>query len=240
VAAARDAVTSGLEKCAMDVKKLLGLRPKGATPAAFAATREDIERAASELGARVAELRRTRGARLLDGEPAAVERAEAELKAAEEEHARLSAMLDTLRQREAAAQAEEKRAAALRVIEAAETSCSMFIAWWRAEYLPLANALVHGLMLERAAIEAQKAAAIAMRENPELARLMSPPKLELLPGVSAAIATIGDMVRLPPAEAPRNRDPIFLWPPSAESWLNQALRTAPPVDHSLPTGFEAL
>jgi hypothetical protein len=204
----------------MDVKKLLGLRPKEATPAALAATREDIERTASALGARVAELRRTRGARLLDSDLTEAERAEAELKAAEEEHARLAAMLDTLREREAAALAEEKRAAALRVIEAAETSCNTFSTWWRAEYPPLANALVHGLMLERAAIEAQKAAAIAMRENPELARRMEPPKVELLPGVSAAIATIGDMVQLPPSQAPRNRDPIPLWPRRAEPWLN--------------------
>lgn len=198
----------------MDLKRLLGLRPKETTAAALAETREKIEREERELGERIAEIQRTRGARLLDGEPTAVERAEVELKTAEEERARLLAMLDVLRQREAEAKRREEVAEVERLREDADRKLESFLAWWRSEYPRHAEAIVRGMQLEREVLAAQgRMEAQAARCNVLLERSPATPKNAALPGLSLSFHTIGELVALPPLEAPEGRSSPNIWPP---------------------------
>jgi DNA-binding transcriptional MocR family regulator len=80
----------------MDLKKLLGLRPKGDTADALRAALAMAEGEKAALVSRIAELDRDRGARLLDGNAGEVEEAERTLALAQAEAARLAAMLPAL------------------------------------------------------------------------------------------------------------------------------------------------
>lgn len=202
----------------MDLKKLLGLRPKETTAAGLAATRESLEREVSDLGGRIAEMQRTRGERLLDGEPAAVERAEADLKVAEDERARLAAMLDVVRHREVAAKQREDREAVQQLQDVADAKLAAFVTWYSEEYPKHARAIARGLMLEGDVIAAQRAAKQAAElHGVPVEKATVEPKIAVLPGLSYAYPTVGSLVMLPPEGAPEGTAAAPIWPPARHS-----------------------
>jgi hypothetical protein len=179
----------------MDLKRLLGLRPKEKTAAALAGTREEIERAARALDERIAAMRRTRGDQLLDGEPEAVERAEAELRAAEEERARLAAMLDALRHREQAAQRDEAVARLRQMVNEANAKAERADQAIRARYPELASMIVREvLLLEREALAALEAARLAKAKLERELRLSEPLDLSIRPTPFTAVARQGGIM----------------------------------------------
>lgn len=191
----------------MDLKRLLGLRPKEKTAAALAGTREDLERALRELDERTVELQRTRGERLLDGEAAAVERAEADLKAGEEERARLVAMLDALRRREREAQKDEAVARLRQVVDSANAKAERAERAIRDRYPELAGMIVREvLLLEQDAVAALEAAGQAKAKLERELGLSKPLDLPLRAAPFKAVArqdpitlrtSLGAELRLP-------------------------------------------
>jgi chromosome segregation ATPase len=209
----------------MDLKKLLGLRPKDDTAAALKAAMAQAESETESLRARIAELERDRGRRLLDGDAAEVEAAERDLATAQAEAARVAAMLPALRQRIEAAEAEELRVAALAAHGEAVKAADTFNAWWRAEYAELAGKLRAGLLMEEAALAASSryyaAAQRAGAALPNPQRAPDAPIKTLWANAQASGLTaysLGAFVRLPPQDRagyPQDSGVAF-WPPP--SW----------------------
>jgi hypothetical protein len=96
----------------MELKKLLGIRPKGSDAAAIRAAIASAEEAKATAQRRVAEMEAGRSAMLLDGTPGDVEKAERDLATSRADVERAAAMLEGLRARLEAAEAGEKLAAA--------------------------------------------------------------------------------------------------------------------------------
>lgn len=211
----------------MNVKKLIGLRPK--TDAAAPADPDEIARAAeaaqqeiSAIEARLAELDRQRGATLLDGDADQVLAVEQEIQAGRVEGERLKVMVAELRKRETAAR-RQRAADEFRQVEAdAEAKVAAYVAWHRANYERVAAELIQGLMLEAAALEAL--ADQQRRPAPEgmtKARI-DPPIERLYSGEGArslrTSGSLGHLVRLPPASSEGNGFEM-LWPPAPSKRL---------------------
>ncbi len=188
------------------LKELLKLRPKADDAASLWASLASAETAKNGALARVTELKAGRAARLLDGAPADVERAETALMAAQAEAERLAEMVGALRDRAAAAERRERVAAVRAKYAAVEEACARFLTFAAKDYPALARKIADGLRLEsdahRLTEEAQIASyALTAEERAELPPL-NMPRLPHPTGFQGAIAAhgLGAFVRLPAAD----------------------------------------
>lgn len=197
------------------LKDLLKLRPRGDDPASIRASLAAAEEARAAAGARVAELRAGRAARLLDAPAAEVERAEAALADASAEAERLDTLAAELGRRLAAAERRERVEKVRALLTKADAAGQRFLAFARNDYPALASKIAAGLMLEAEAHELLREATQAMMALPgeERAELPSvnPPRLPARPYAGGAVQAhgLGAFVRLP---APNGDEEASIWP----------------------------
>lgn len=136
----------------MDLKKILGLRPKNETTAAI---REAIARAEEDRQAalaRIGELEANRGALLLSGDHRTIEAAERDLAEKRMEAERCAIMAEALRPTLATAQQREKVAEIVDLERRASQEVEAFVTWWRTRYADLAAQMLEGARMEAAAL----------------------------------------------------------------------------------------
>jgi len=172
----------------MDLKKLLGLRPKGNDLAAMEAALAQASEAGETARRKVEELTALRVSVLLDGSEAEVEAAEKHLAQARAEGERLAVILPGLEARIADAQRVAKVARVHDLIGEANAKQAAAEAAIRDRYPALAAALVREVLApEREALRALAIARAAIEEA-MLSRLMDgseAAKLRPLPMVAA-------------------------------------------------------
>lgn len=139
----------------MDIKQLLGIRPKAQGAAAIRVAMENATRAKDEATRVAARLEAGRSALLLDGTPADVQKGEAALLTARADAERAGAMLDGLRERLVAAEAQEAMASARALAEAADAAAVTAVEFNLREYPALARQMATGLQLNIAADDAR-------------------------------------------------------------------------------------
>jgi hypothetical protein len=128
------------------------IRPRDASPAGFADALAEAERALGAADIRLAAARAERARALLDA-PEAVPSAEAEMAEAAATRDRLASACDVLRERRAAAEKAEARAAAERMRGTLDAEAQAVADALRAEYPPLARAIAALLAREAAIVE---------------------------------------------------------------------------------------
>jgi hypothetical protein len=150
----------------MDLKKLLGLRPKTDTAEAIsnAIAMAEAERAAALT--RITELENGRGNLILTGDVQAMEAGERALASARAEAEQLGVMATAMKPQLEAAKTREKAAEIAEAAKAAELTAQRFVDWWRTKYPALADQLLVGVRMEREAIQAIAAVEKMQREYP--------------------------------------------------------------------------
>jgi hypothetical protein len=138
----------------MDLKKLLGLRPKTDTAEAIgnAIAMAEAERAAALT--RITELENGRGNLILTGDVQAMEAGERALANARAEAEQLGVMAAALKPQLAEAQTREKTAEIAEAAKAAEQQVQQFLTWWHERYPGIADQLLAGAKMEREAVRA--------------------------------------------------------------------------------------
>ncbi|WP_426958337.1 hypothetical protein [Muricoccus radiodurans] len=136
----------------MDLKKLLGMRPKGQTAADIHSAIAQAEAGKASALARAAELEAERGNLLLTGDIKAVETGERELAEARAEAERCTVMAEALRAPLAEAVLRERAAEIVALHQRAEQASEEFATWWRTKYGALATEIRDALRQERIAL----------------------------------------------------------------------------------------
>jgi hypothetical protein len=137
----------------MDVKKLLGMRPKTQSAADIQAAilrAQEGQRAALR---RATEIEKGRGLLLLNGDPAAVEAGERELVESRAEAERYALLASTLEAPLRAAQTKERAAKIQATAKEAQTLVDAFVEFWRTRYPGLAAQLWDGALMEKRALD---------------------------------------------------------------------------------------
>jgi hypothetical protein len=183
----------------MDIKKLLGLRPKEENAAAIAAAIASAEAAQAEALSRAEQLKAGRGQLLLTGDAGAVEAGERELAEVQMEADRCGEMAAALRQPLAQARTREKVEEIKALNERAGQDVSASISWWREEYPGLVAKLRAGVALEQRAMEtlAELSAAAMNNRDAYAAAGVTPPKAPHSVINPASVFPLGYGVQLP-------------------------------------------
>jgi len=179
---------------AMNLKQLLGIRPKStATPAELAEAIVAADAAQREAAARAQTLTAQRGRLLLDGTPDEVSRNEIAIAAARDDAERASALAEALRNRVVETERAARKAAFKAKLSEARRANGRWRAFVESDYPGLAEKLAAGLKLEAEAIRAARASYYAFYELPEDERAGLEPSQgpELLPNVPEIGTTLG-------------------------------------------------
>ncbi|MBB5695521.1 ATP synthase subunit B family protein [Muricoccus pecuniae] len=137
----------------MDIKKLLGLRPKAQTAEAIRAAIAAAEEGRSAALVRIAELEAGRGNLLLNGEVRAVENGERDLAEARAEAERCEVVATALRPTLEQAINREKAEEMARLRDEVVSLSAAFVTFWREKYPALATQIRDGAMLEARAVQ---------------------------------------------------------------------------------------
>jgi hypothetical protein len=150
----------------MDLKKLLGLRPKTDTAEAIsnAIAMAEAERAAALT--RITELEAGRGNLILTGDEQAMQAGERALASARAEAEQLGVMAAALKPQLAEAKTREKAAEIAEAAKTAEREVERFVTWWRTQYPGLADQMIAGARMEQQAVQAIAAVEKMQREYP--------------------------------------------------------------------------
>lgn len=154
----------------MDLKKLLGLRPKDDSVDAIRTALVQAQGVQSAASQRAAELEAGRARMLVDGSAGEVERAERDLTAARGDAERAGAMIVGLQGKLAEAEAREAERGARQAVVDAEARRSRFLAFVRNDYPALAQKIADGLKLEAEAEAASMRAMNAIMALPSEVR----------------------------------------------------------------------
>lgn len=203
----------------MNLRDMLGLRPKTDTAAALRASLTDTETALASVRGVAASLEAERGAILLDASPAEAEAHEAKLAGALTEAGRLAAMCAALPARIAEAEARERAAELDRLAERAEGEAAA-----AAELVPqLLRAFAEAAALvERHDDLAQKVQAANRELRAEGRERVTLPLLRVWPSTVGRPLTLGQDMKLP---GPRGACDTL------EHWRAELARAeAPPAD----------
>lgn len=203
----------------MDLKRLLGLRPKTETVVAIGEAIAAATAAQHAALGRIASLERDRGQRLLEADAAAVTTAERDLTESRAEAERLDALLLALRDRLEAAKAREARAKAEAAVAEVTRASDAFKQWWTNEYPVLAAKIRDGLLLEvaegNARTVAHNAIAAAGAEGEDMSdvRLPDTAANQLWGPEAMAMFGLGSFVMLPAPDGPATHTRSPIWPP---------------------------
>ncbi|MCR0980634.1 hypothetical protein [Roseomonas populi] len=205
----------------MDIKKLLGMRPKEQTAAAIRAAITNAEQGKAAALARAAELEGGRGKLLLTGDAKEVEASERELTEARMEAERCDVMAQALQAPLAEAVLREKAAEFADLERQAAQQVEGFVTWWRSRYGELASEIRDGARMEKAANDSINRLYHLSNQHPEAfaasgVTIPKAPNEHLRPGYSGNnVAGMSDMIRLPPVSGrpgmTSEEDPM-LWP----------------------------
>jgi hypothetical protein len=138
----------------VDLKKLLGLRPKSDSAEAIgnAIAMAEAERAAALT--RIMELEAGRGNLILTGDVQAMEAGERALASARAEAEQLGVLAAAMKPQLEAAKLREKTAEITEAAKVAEQSAQRFLGWWREQYPTLVDQMLAGAKMEREAVQA--------------------------------------------------------------------------------------
>lgn len=189
----------------MNLKQLLGIRPKStATAAELAEAIVAADAAQREAAARAQNLTAQRGRLLLDGTPDEVSRNEIAIAAARDDAERASALAEALRNRVVETERAARKAAFKAKLSEAKRANGRWRAFLESEYPGLAEKLAAGLRLEAEAIRAARAGYYAFYELPEDERagLELSPEIYMVPnepevGVTLSRQPLGPRLVLP-------------------------------------------
>jgi hypothetical protein len=209
----------------MDIKKLLGLRPKEQTAVSIG---EAIQRAAQSKEAAqawVAEMEAGRGTLLLQGDPKAIETAERELAEARTEIERCEVLAKAMTVALEEAAHREKVSEIGAAHDEAVKQVAAFITWWQTEYAPLARKMRDGAMMERDALRTITQLTNMMSAHPAAfkasgVRIPLSPEEHIFPGFPASGgAGVTSGLYLPPLEGkPRPQgSSVPFWPSYGEA-----------------------
>jgi hypothetical protein len=140
----------------MDIKKLLGVRPKSESAADISAAIERAREAAASARQRASEIEAVRGTLLLNGDLNAVTAGEKDLVEARAEAERFDLLAVTLQPRLEEARTKEKAAEIVAVYDEAQRQTAAFVEFWRKQYPALAAKIRDGGMLEKRALDSIK------------------------------------------------------------------------------------
>jgi hypothetical protein len=204
----------------MDLKKLLGLRPKTDTTEAIgnAIAMAEAERAA--VLTRITELENGRGNLILTGDVQTMEAGERALASARAEAEQLGVMAAALKPQLAEAKIREKAAEIAETARAAEQQVQQFLTWWRERYPTLANQMRDGFLLERAALNKIHELNKMQLDHPAAfaasgATIPQEPTYHVYPGdPSNVVGSVAGGARLPPpvGKARPHGDVAPFWP----------------------------
>ncbi len=150
----------------MDLKAILGLRPKTEGAAGIRDALAATEAAKAAAAARITQLEADRARTLLDGTAAQVAKAEADLAEARAEAERCDAIRAGLRERLARAEASEAVETARAAIREAEEANVAFVAFAQTKYPGLAKQIIAGAKMEYAARDARQRASVLLNRLP--------------------------------------------------------------------------
>jgi CO/xanthine dehydrogenase Mo-binding subunit len=204
----------------MDLKKLLGLRPKTDTVEAIsnAIAMAEAERAAALT--RITELENGRGNLILTGDVQAMEAGERALSSARAEAEQLGVMAAALKPQLEAAKVREKAAEITEAAKVAKEQVEQFLTWWRERYPTLANQMRDGFLLETAALKKIGELHKMQLDHPAAfaasgATIPQEPTYHVYPGdPSNVVGSVAGGARLPPpvGKARPHGDAAPFWP----------------------------
>jgi hypothetical protein len=204
----------------MDVKKLLGMRPKTQSAADISTAIEKAREAAATARRRVSEFEAVRGTLLLNGDMNAVTAGERELVEARADAERFDLLAETLQVPLQEARTKEKASEIVALYDEAQRMSAAFVEFWRKQYPALATKIRDGGMLEKAALDSIRKLHELANSDPAawaVAGVAVPPSPaeHIYPGdPDNGVAGVSFRVRLPHPEGkswPQGTAPSF-WP----------------------------